>query len=202
MCGAASSTNVPGVRMNKMCVALCLFSTSLFADAAEVSGVKIDDRVTIGGTDLLLNGAGMRTRLIIKVYVGALYLPQKANTAQAVLSKDQQRRLALHLQRDVNYEQLLETVRAGLAENNSQAELDAIKAEIDQFIAIFASVGQARQGQVVAIDYLPGTGTRIMLDGMTKGTIPGEAFNRALMKVWLGDNPVQESLKKAILGVG
>jgi long-chain acyl-CoA synthetase len=186
--------------MNKICVALCLFSTSLAADAAEVNGVKIDDKVTVGGTELLLNGAGMRTRLIIRVYIGALYLPQKATTTQAVLSRDQPRRYSLHLQRDVNYEQLLEAMRAGLAENNSQADLDAIKPQVDQFAAIFASVGQAKAGQVVAIDYTPGAGTQVSLDGVSKGSIPGEPFNRALLKVWLGDNPVQESLKKALLG--
>ena len=188
--------------MNKMCVALSLFSMSLVAEAAEVSGVKVDDKASINGTELLLNGAGMRTRLIIKVYVGALYVPQKATTAQAVLGKDQHRRIALYLQRDIDYEQLVETLRAGLAENNSQADLDAIKPQIDDFTKIFASVGQAKSGQVVTIDYVPGTGTRIALDGAAKGTIAGENFNRALLKVWLGDNPVQESLKKAMLGAG
>ena len=49
---------------------------------------------------------------------------------------------------------------------------------------------------------MPDSGTRVSLDGSAKGTIAGQVFNRALMKVWLGDNPVQESLKKAMLGVG
>jgi len=83
-----------------------------------------------------------------------------------------------------------------------ESSYPALKPQIDQFVGVFASVGQVKAGQVVAIDYTPGTGTQVSLDGAAKGTIPGEAFNRALMKVWLGDNPVQESLKKALLGAG
>lgn len=203
-CGAPLSLRhmVPRTMMNTVLVSLSMLAASLTVDAAEVAGVRIDDKATVGGRELLLNGAGMRTRLIIKVYVGALYLPQKASTAQAALEKDEPRRMSLTLQRDVNYEQLLEAMRAGLAENNSQADLDAIKPQINEFVKIFASVGEAKAGQVIWIDYLPEAGTRVALDGSAKGTIMGQAFNRALMKVWLGDNPVQESLKKAMLGSG
>lgn len=186
--------------MTNILVALSMLAASLTVDAAEVSGIKVEDKVTLGGRELILNGAGLRTRLIVKVYVGALYLPQKATSAQAALSKDEPRRMSMTLQRDVNYEQLLEAMRAGLADNNSQADLDAIRREIDEFIKLFASVGEAKSGQVIWIDYTPDMGTRIAVDGMPKGTIPGLAFNRALMRVWLGDYPVQESLKKALLG--
>ena len=186
--------------MNKVLAALSLFVASLTGEAAEVAGVKIDDKASVGGRELVLNGAGMRTRLVIKVYIAALYLPQKATTTPTALAKDEPRRMSMTLQRNVNYEQLLEAMRVGLAENNSQAELDALKPQIDEFIKIFTSVGEAKAGQVIDIDYAPETGTRVLLDGAAKGTVPGQAFNRALMKVWLGDNPVQESLKKALLG--
>jgi hypothetical protein len=32
--------------------------------------------------------------------------------------------------------------------------------------------------------------------------LPGEDFNKALLKIWLGDKPVTEDLKKALLGDG
>jgi long-chain acyl-CoA synthetase len=194
--------SAPVTMINKALFALSFFAASVTADAAEVAGVKIDDKATLGGRELVLNGAGMRTRLIIKVYVGALYLPQKAPTAAAALAKDEPRRMSMTLQRDVNYEQLLEAMRAGLAENNSQAELDAIKPQVNEFTKIFTSVGEAKSGQVIWIDYTPEEGTKISVDGKSKGTVAGQAFNRALLRVWLGDNPVQESLKKALLGAG
>lgn len=173
---------------------------SIAAHAADVGGVKVEDKATVGGQELVLNGAGMRTRLVFKVYVGALYLPQKTSNVADVVGKSQPRRMTLILQRDVSADQLLEALRAGLAENNSQAELDRIKAPVNEFYAIFKTVGEAKAGQVIHIDYTPAEGTRVLLDNASKGTIAGEAFNKALLMTWLGDRPVQESLKKAMLG--
>jgi hypothetical protein len=170
------------------------------SNAADVGGIKVEDKATVGGRDLVLNGAGLRSRLMFKVYVGALYLPQKTANAADAVSRDQPRRMTLLLQRDVSADALLEALRAGLAENNSQAELDRIKPQVEQFYGIFKTVGEAKAGQVINIDYIPGEGTRILLDGQPKGSIAGENFNTALMKTWLGDHPVQESLKKALLG--
>lgn len=188
--------------MNKIFAAICLLAIAGSPFAAEVSGIKIDDKAMVGGQELVLNGAGMRTRLFIKVYVGALYVPQKTNTIQGVVGRNQPRRMALALQRDIGADQLLEALRAGLADNNSQAELDAIKPQVNEFATIFKSVGEAKAGQMIVIDYTPAEGTRISLDGAVKGTIAGEAFNKALFSTWLGDKPVQESLKKALLAIG
>ena len=191
--------------MNKITnnmIAALLFSTSGLAMSAEVSGVKVDDKASVGGQELVLNGAGMRQRLVFKVYVGALYVPQKTSNAAEVTARNQPRRMSLLLQRDVSADMLLEAVRAGLAENNSQAQLDAIRPQVEQFATIFKSVGEAKSGQVIHIDYTPSEGTRILLDGEAKGTISGEPFNKALFNTWLGDRPVQESLKKALLGQG
>lgn len=188
--------------MKTFITAVCLLAFAGFAIAADVSGIKVDDKATVGGQELVLNGAGMRTRLFIKVYVGALYVPQKATSLQGVIGRNQNRRMMLALQRDIGADTLLEALRAGLAENNSQADLDAIKPQIDQFTLIFRSVGEAKAGQTIMIDYIPAEGTKIVLDGAVKGTIGGEAFNKALISTWLGEKPVQESLKKALLGIG
>ena len=188
--------------MKKTVAAICLLAIACSPFAAEVSGVQVDDKATVGGQELVLNGAGMRSRLFIKVYVGALYVPQKTSTAQGVLGRNQPRRMSLALQRDVDADQLLEALRAGLSDNNSQAELDAIKPQVEEFATIFRSVGAAKAGQLIVINYTPAEGTVIVLDGVVKGTIAGEAFNKALFNNWLGDKPVQESLKKALLGIG
>ena len=191
--------------MNKITnnmIAALLFSTSGLAMSADVSGVKVDDKASVGGQELVLNGAGMRQRLLFKVYVGALYVPQKTSIPAEVTARNQPRRMSLLLQRDVSADMLLEALRAGLADNNSQAQLDAIRPQVEQFATIFKSVGEAKSGQVIHIDYTPSEGTRILLDGEAKGTISGEPFNKALFNTWLGDRPVQESLKKALLGQG
>jgi long-chain acyl-CoA synthetase len=190
------------MKANNMRIAavLLLIAIALGAKAADVSGTKVDDKVSVDGRELVLNGAGMRSRLIIKVYIAALFLPQKTNTAQAVINSNQPRRIQLIIQREISADQLLEAMRASLADNNSQTDLDAIKGQMEEFAGIVKSLGDAKVGQSIFIDYSPESGTRISLDGAEKGTIAGEPFNKAMLRIWLGNNPVQESLKKALLG--
>jgi len=180
-----------------------LLVCSLLASSAwarEVAGVKIPDAATLQGEQLKLNGAGIRTRFFVKVYVGALYLAQTANAASAVLSDSGPKRISLHLLRELKAEQVSSALNEGLKANNSTGELAQLDAKIKEFTAIMNSIGSAKKGSVIDIDYLPGKGTQVSLDGEAKGTVSGEEFNRALMKVWLGDKPVEDSLKKAMLG--
>ena len=182
-------------RIVTMLVALALAAG---VQAVEVGGVKLDDKVSVGGQELVLNGAGMRTKAIFKVYVASLYVPAKATTPAAVLEKGP-RRIQMNLMRDLTPDQLVEALVDGLKDNNSPAELAAVKAQTDQMVSIMKGFGPVKEKDVVALDFVDG-GTRISLNGAAKGTIPGEAFNKALTKVWLGDNPVQADLKKAMLG--
>ena len=166
--------------------------------AAEVGGVKLDDRASVGGQEVVLNGAGVRTRAIFKVYVGSLYVPQKAASLDAVLSRAP-RRVQLNLLRNLSADQLVDALVDGLKENNSAAELEAVKPQTDELVRIMKSFGEVKEGSVVTLDYADGA-TRIAQDGAAKGSIAGEAFNRALLRIWLGDRPVQADLKKAMLG--
>ena len=166
--------------------------------AAEVGGVKLDDKVSIGAQELVLNGAGIRTRVIFKVYVASLYLPQKAADLAGVLSKSP-RRIQLNLLRTLSADQLVDALNEGLAENNTAAELAAVKAQVDQLATIMKSFKEVKEKDVVTLDFVAGV-TRIGLNGEAKGNISGDAFNQALTKVWLGDKPVQADLKKSLLG--
>ena len=50
---------------------------ALPASAAEVAGTHIDDKAIVAGSDLTLNGAGLRTRFMLKIYTIGLYLPKR-----------------------------------------------------------------------------------------------------------------------------
>src|SRR6266567_9449882 len=166
--------------------------------AAEVGGVKLDDKISLAGQELVLNGAGVRTRVVFKVYVASLYLPQKATELATVLSKSP-RRIQLNLLRALSADQLVEALNEGLAENNTAAELAAVKSQVDQSATIMKSFKEVKEKDVVTLDFVDGA-TRIGLNGESRGSIPGDAFNQALTRVWLGDKPVQADLKKALLG--
>ena len=172
------------------------------ANAAEVEGVKLPDKVRIsdGGPELVLNGAGVRTRAFFKVYVGALYLVQKAGNAQAVLADAGPTRVAMHMLRDLSAEQLFSALSDGLRNNHAPEQFAKLEPQIKQLGGIFEAVKTAKTGDAFLLDYLPGTGTRVTVNGEAKGVIPGDEFNRALLRIWLGDQPADGALKKAMLG--
>ncbi len=84
--------------------------------------------------------------------------------------------------------------------NHSPAEMAALDAQIRQMAQIFGSVHEVKPGDIIALDYLPASGTRITVNGAERGTIAGAEFNRALLRIWLGKHPVQDDLKKGMLG--
>jgi long-chain acyl-CoA synthetase len=166
--------------------------------AAEVGGVKLADKATVEGKELVLNGGGVRTKVFVKIYVGSLYLPAKSGDLAGVL-KAAPRRVQLNLLRDLSGDQLVDALLDGMKDNNSAAELAAVKAQTDQMVATMKAFNEVKEGNVVTLDFVDGA-TKIGLNGAAKASIPGEAFNVALTRVWLGDKPVQADLKKAMLG--
>lgn len=180
---------------------ICSFGLAIVlahpAQAAEVAGVKIEETVSVDGSTLTLNGAGIRKKLFVKVYVGALYLPKKATMVEAVLADPGPKRVLMHfLYKSVEREKLTEGWTEGF-KNNSAAEMEKLRARLDDFNKLFTDV-KARD--VILLDYVPGTGTRVTIKGAVKGTIPGADFNAALLKVWLGGSPADAGLKQAMLG--
>jgi hypothetical protein len=183
--------------------AIVLLTLCLSAQAAELDGVQLEDRTRIDGQEVQLNGIALRTRYaIIKVYVAGLYLPQKAATAEAAIDGRGAKRIVLVMMRDAGAEQFLESIDAGLRANNSEAQLAEAKPEVDALFAKIRNVGEAKKGMRIVLDYAPSAGgTTLFVNGAAQGgPMSGEAFYRALLRIWLGPNPVQEDLKKALLG--
>jgi hypothetical protein len=180
---------------------LVLALTAAAAIAAEVAGVQIPDRAQVEGRPLVLNGAGLRRRIVFKVYIGALYLAEKTSSASEALASKGAKRISMTLLRDLTAQQLIDALEDGVRANNDGDAVAAVQSRLDTAIATMRDIGAAKQGSVIALDYLPGTGTRISVDGVEKGPrIPGEDFYAALLRIWLGDKPVEGSLKKAMLG--
>jgi Chalcone isomerase-like len=184
--------------MQKILVTMFGLLLAAGVQAAEVGGVKLADKASVGGQELVLNGAAVRTKAIFKVYVGSLYVPAKVTTLAAVLEKGP-RRFQLNILRSLSADQLVDALTDGLKDNTSAAELAAIKPQVDQLVTTMKSLGDVKEGDVVTLDFADGA-TKIGLNGTNKGTIPGDAFNQALTKIWLGDKPAQGDLKKAMLG--
>ncbi|HEV8690916.1 MAG TPA: chalcone isomerase family protein [Ideonella sp.] len=180
---------------------LCALALALPAAAAEVEGVKLDDLVKVGGKELKLNGAGVRTRVIFKVYVLGLYLQDKKKTPADVLAADGPRRFTLVMLRDVSGADMSEAFVAALNKNSDDAEKSKIAHQIAEFGEMFLKIDTLRKGAVVTGDWMPGSGTVIQLNGKPLAEpLPDIAFYNAILKIWLGDKPADSSLKPALLG--
>ena len=177
-------------------LALGLSLAAAFSAAAEVAGVKLPDSVEVGGKRLQLNGAGLRKKVVFKVYVAGLYLENPTKDAAAAVSSDQIKSMRLHILRTLDAGKITEAIAEGF-ERNSKPQLDALRARLDRFNSMFPNVAE---GDEIVMSYLPGKGTVVTAKGAEKGTIEGKDFADALFAVWLGPNPVQEDLKKALLG--
>jgi long-chain acyl-CoA synthetase len=167
--------------------------------AAEVAGVRIDERIKIGANELVLNGAGLRSKLFVKVYVGALHVAQKSDSPAVILDSPAPRRMTLRLLRDIDADTLYGALRDGLKDNSSDSELAAIKPQVEQFAELMRRIGNARNGDSIALDF-SGEGVAVSYNGEPRGKVAGAPFAKALLLVWLGDKPVDASLKKALLG--
>lgn len=186
------------LRMRLLLAALLGLAAVASSPAKEVAGVTVPETVTLGGEALVLNGAGVRSRFFIKVYVGALYLPEPASEPAAVLRGTGPKRVLLHfLYRELAADRLRGAWQDGFEANLTATERESLAAAIDAFQALFPDV---REGDELAIDYLPGEGTRVSHNGEILGTVPGEAFHRAWLRIFIGDDPADGSLKRGLLG--
>ena len=194
----------PGVRFSRALTMLgvgLLFAISTMASAVEVAGVKLDDTAHVANQDLKLNGAGIRYKVIFKVYVAGLYLAEKKTNTQDVLAVPGAKRISLVMLRDVESENFGQAFMDGLRKNNDLAERTKFVNQELAFGQLFASVPELKKGDTLNIDWLPGTGTIVSLNG--KKIIepqPDVLFYNALIKIWLGRSPADAKLKVAMLG--
>lgn len=189
--------------MKRLIVAIVFAATSALANAQpiEIEGVEFQPTARVGGQVLQLNGAGVRTRAIFKVYAAGLYVPQKATSAAALLEQKGPRRVAITMLRDVEADTFSGAVSAGLKANNSAQRLAGLKAQIETLQANLKAIGEAKKGDAIHFEFTPEAGTRIVVNGRQKGgVIPGDDFFTAVLRVWIGDAPVDAALRKKLVG--
>jgi hypothetical protein len=176
---------------------LLLLAIAFPAFGAEVAGVTLADT----DQQLLLNGAGLRKRAFFQVYAIGLYLPEKKAAAADAVGATGRKRVVIHMLRDVGADQFSDALMEGMKDNHSEADMKALEPRAKQLAAIMAEMKEAKKGMRITLDWLPAAGTQVTVEGKPAGApIPGEDFYRALLRIWLGENPVQPDLKKALLG--
>jgi len=186
--------------------AMCWLTMALnspFSQAAQdVAGVRFEDQCKLANQSLTLNGAGVRVKMIVKVYAVGLYVPHKETAPAAILNQPGPKSIRIVMLRDVSAERLAEGLLQGMLDNLTDAERRALQPRLDELESAMLSAGDASKGSLIQLDYLPGVGTHVTVGGKAMGRdIAGEDFYRALLKIWLGDKPSDRGLKGDLLGL-
>ncbi|OGQ52673.1 MAG: lipoprotein transmembrane [Deltaproteobacteria bacterium RIFCSPLOWO2_02_FULL_53_8] len=169
--------------------------------AMDVSGVKVEDTASVGGKTLVLNGASMRQILFVKIYAIGLYVEKKSSSAAEILTATGPKRIALHIQREVNSDEFGQLFITSMSKNSTKEEKAKVVAQTTKFGEMFADMELVKKGDVIWLDWVPGKGTVTYVNGKQIGeTLPDHAFYQSVIRIWLGGNPPQSNIKPALLG--
>lgn len=180
------------------------FATSLSVAAAtiEVAGVKLEDRVTVAGKPLVLNGAGVRYKAVFKVYAAGFYIEKPANAPDALLDQPGPKRMTITMLRDIDSAELGKLFSRGMEDNMEKGSFAKLVPGVMRMSQVFSHHKVLKSGENFVLDWIPGTGTVLTI----KGQVEGEPFKEpeffeALMRIWLGPKPADWQLKDALLGI-
>lgn len=166
----------------------------------DVKGAKFNDTYQLANQALQLNGAGVRVKVIVDVYAAGLYVSKKDHSVNGLLGQSGPKSLQIVLLRDLTGEDFADAMTKGFKKNNTEADLAKYQAKLDEIRTLMISFGSVKKGTTIRIDNTPGAGTRVLVDGVAKGDLAGDDFYTALLRIWLGNSPVDSDLKDALLG--
>ena len=192
------------MHLNKQCLvglAGLILSFGALAAQIDVAGVKLEDTVDINGSKLQLNGAGVRYKTVLKVYVAALYLGKKVATSEEFFAATGPKRIRITMLRDIDSNELGKAFTRGFEENAPRSEMTKLIPGLVRMGQVFADQKKLLAGETFTNDWIPGVGTVITVKGKVQGEPFKEAeFYHAMMQIWLGSIPADWQLKDALLG--
>lgn len=184
-----------------LAVAALFISFGVQAAQIDVGGVKVEDSIDLQGTKLQLNGAGVRYKAIFKVYAIALYTGKKINSVEELAALPGPKRMSLTMLREIDSNDLGKAFTKGFEDNSPKGEMSKLIPGLVKMGQIFADQKKMVAGDVILMDWVPGTGMVVS----AKGKVQGEPFKEveffnAMMRIWLGNTPADGKLKDALLG--
>jgi len=171
---------------------LGLFSmTQLFA-------IDLPNKMEYQKTKLILNGHGTRIRFFMKVYEGSLYLESLSNNADEIINNDVPMSIRLDVMSSLVTPDAMKTALYEGLVKSTRNNIGPIVKEIDQLNSTFNT--EVGSGDFYEFTYLPNSGTHVLKNSNYIDTIPGIEFKKAFFGIYISKNPIQKSLKKAMLG--
>jgi Chalcone isomerase-like len=184
----------------RVCAALLLVA-AFNTWAARIADLSFDDRLRLADTDLVLNGVGLRSVAWLKGFAAGLYLAEKASAPDKVLALAGPKRLQMKMILDVETKEFIKAFDVSLNRNNTEAERAGMKDRVGQFNRNLEAIGKVRKGDVVNLDFIPGQGLIVSVNGTPRGRpVEGVDLYAGLLKIFLGERPVDQKLKAGLLG--
>lgn len=178
--------------------AFLLLACLPFAQAKMINDVDVADSIDVEGSSLALNGAGVRSKFFLNVYIAALYAAEKTEDAEALIEADQPMSIRLHITSSlIDGEKMSEATLDGFVKSTG-GDLTPIQNEVELLIGAFKD--SVEKNDIFELQYAPEKGVAVIRNGELKVQVPGLEFKKALFGIWLSDDPVQDSLKESMLG--
>lgn len=182
-------------------VLVCFAQLATASAAAVLEGQRFDDSTRLAAQELALNGVGVRSILFFKVYVAGLYLPEKTGALRRIAGMSGPKRLQLRMLRKADADDFIEALIEGIEENTSGAELAQLTTRMRQLTQTIRGIGGVAAGDSINFDFVPSVGTSLVINGVKKGAvIEGADFYNAVLRIFVGENPVDDQLKAGLLG--
>jgi hypothetical protein len=178
----------------------CLISNMVLAQV-KLADATFPLTTVLASQNLLMNGHGMRFRFGFKVYAAGLYTSKKVSGNDEIIKANVIKRLHLIPQRDLKGDELGKLFTRAMQENMSKDEFSKIINGVIRFGEMFAGARNFSKGDDIVIDVVPGTGLLVTFRGKQQGeAIKEPEFAENLFKIWFGKKPVDEQLRRALLG--
>ena len=185
--------------MKRLAVLLCSLFFTFTVQAKELAGVTLDPSIQEADQTLQLNGAGVRSRFFMKLYVGSLYIPTPAQTSEAILKGKEIAAVRLNIISGmITSDRMVSTVEEGFVASTN-GKVEPLQERIDEFLAVFTK-SEIKKGEVFTLVGEPGVGVTAYRNGKKAAEVKGDDFRKALFGIWLGDKPADRKLKAAMLG--
>lgn len=180
-------------------IAVLLFSN--ISAQVTINGAAIPAKLTLLKPDLILNGAGVRTKFFMKVYVSGLFLTEKNSDPKAIINADQPMAVRMHIISSILTSANMTTAIQEGFDRSTGHNTKPIQAKIDLLLKVF-NKEPIKIGDVFDIYYVPKEGIKVYKNGVVQGAaLPGMDIKRAIFGIWLCPDPVEEGLKKKMLGL-
>ncbi|MCA9403182.1 MAG: chalcone isomerase family protein [Candidatus Omnitrophica bacterium] len=158
--------------------------------------VSFRDSHREGGVALELLGTSTKKLLFMDLFVAGFYLDKDADRTHAL--DDVGKRVEISYFKPVTARRFIDFIAKRMEKNMTADEFRRVQARIDSLSGIFVDL---QAGDVFAMTYIPGAGTRFEHNGRVLGTVAGADFGKGIFATWVGDEPFDRTVKRQVLGL-